>query len=109
MHLTVFSIAPGWLSLGSGLAVMADNLVDHKAQELFAELWVKIRRFGQAAQTLYLSAFTIRVGGRQSVLRLVRADGLRNPEPFGQDMHQRGVDIVDALAVSGKNGVFFVL
>ena len=40
------------------------------------------------------------VGGRQAGLRLVAADGLGDLEALGQQVHERGVDVVDAGPVA---------
>ena len=94
------------MSLGRSRAlVVADHLVDDEAQELLAELRVEIGLFRQRPQPRDLSEFAIGIGGRQGCARLVLADRLRDPEPFGQHVDDRGVDIVDALAKRGQRRI----
>ena len=78
---------------------MADHLVDDEAQELLGEFGIELRLFGQMAQPVDLALFAARIGGGQAAGRLVPADRLRHLEPFGEQMDQRGIDIVDALAI----------
>ncbi len=85
--------------------MVADHLVDDEAQEFLAELGVKLALLGQPAQARDLFLFARRVGRRQRCLGLVCADGLRDAEPFGKHVHDGRVDIVDALAIPGKDRI----
>ena len=82
--------------------MVADHLVDYEAQELLAEIGVEIGIAGQRAQPGDLLHLAHRVGGGQAVLGLVATDRLGHLEPLGEHEDQRGVDIVDALAIAGK-------
>ena len=87
--------------------MVTDDFFDDEAQEFLAELRVEISLFGQFAQARYLALLARRVGRRQSNLRLVLADGLRDAKPLGQHMNYCSIDIVDALAVSGQDPIGF--
>lgn len=78
--------------------MVADHFIDDEAKEFLGKLGIKIGLFRQFAQPCDLACFTVRIGGGKGDLRLVFAHRLRDPEPLGQDMDQRGIDIVDALA-----------
>ena len=85
--------------------MVANDLVDHEAQEFLAELRVQIGFGRQAAQAVYLFTLAGRIGGGQGGAGLVPADRLGDAEPFGQHVDQRGVDVVDALAIAGQHRV----
>jgi hypothetical protein len=57
---------------------------------------------GQGADYLYMHLFAGRVGRRQAVLGLIFSDRLRTFEALRQQMHQGGVDIVDAVSQPQK-------
>jgi hypothetical protein len=75
--------------------VVADYFVDDEPQELLAECWIESGRVGEFPEPRYLYCLAIGVGRRQTDLRLVFTDPLRDLEPFGEKMDERGVDIVD--------------
>ena len=79
--------------------MVPDHFVDDEAQEFLGEIGVKVGLCCQHPQPRDLSGFAVGIGGGQAVLGLVGPDRLRHLEPFGEHEHQRGVDIVDALAV----------
>jgi hypothetical protein len=79
--------------------MMADHFVDDEAQELLGKIGVELgvfREFAQARNLLFLAA---RIGGRQTIFGFVTPHRLRHLEPFRQHEDQRGVDIVDAVAI----------
>ncbi len=78
--------------------VVADDLVDHEAQELFGEIRVEPRRLGERPQAGDLLGLARGVGRGQAGGRLVAPDRLGDLEPLGEQEDQRRVDIVDALA-----------
>ena len=77
---------------------MVDHLGDDEVEKLFGEGRVEMSILGEAAQSVDLHEFTRRVGGRQSVGSLEPPDLLGEFEPLGQQMNERGVDVVDALS-----------
>ena len=87
------------------LFVMADDLVDHEADEGFAELGVELGVDGEGAQAFDLTRLAARVAGGEAGLRLVLADRLGDAEPLRQHVDQRGVDVVDALAVGREHRI----
>src|SRR3546814_278719 len=84
------------------LLVVADHLVDDEAQEFLAELGVEVGLARQATQPLDLPRLAAGVGGGQVDPRFQLADRLRHLEAFGEHIDERGVDIVDALAVTAQ-------
>ncbi len=82
--------------------MVADHLVDDEAQELLAEFGVELRFLGKMPQPRDLAFLAPRVGRRQPRGGLVAPHRLRHPEALGQHMDQRGVDIVDALAIAAQ-------
>ena len=79
---------------------MPNHLVDDEAQEFLGKFGVEIGIARQRPQPCDLRFLAPGIGRGQAVLGLVLADRLRHLEPFGQQEHQRGIDIVDALAES---------
>ncbi len=80
--------------------MVADHLVDDEAQEFLAEFGIELGVFGEAAQAGDLALLATRIGGGQPAGRLVPADRLGHLEPLGEQMDERGIDIVDALAIA---------
>src|SRR5690625_2117842 len=78
--------------------VVPDDLGDDEAQEGLGEDRVEARVIGQGAQTPDLVLLAGRIGRGQAVGGLEDPDALGVPEPFGQQVHQSGVDVVDAAA-----------
>src|SRR5690606_8918725 len=87
------------------LAVVADDLVDHEADELLAVLGVEIGFDGECAQAFDLARLAGGVARGQAGLGLVLADRLGDAEALGQHVDQRGIDVVDRLAVGGEHRV----
>lgn len=87
---------------------MVNHFINDESKEFFREFRIEIGIFGKTAQARDLFHFAVRVGGGKAVLCLVPPDGLCNLEPFGQHEDQCGVDIVNALAVTGKGIVAHV-
>ena len=96
------------MRLFAGLFVVSDHLVDYETQEFLAEFRIEIGRLGQCAQSRNLTFFPVRVGGGQRGFRLVFANGLRDAKPFGQHVDDRGIDVVDAFAITGQRRVLIV-
>lgn len=86
--------------------MVADHFLDDEAQELFRKLRVQFRIFGEAAQAGDLTFLAPRIGRGELVGGLVGPDRLRDPEPFGQNVDHRRVDVVYRLAVTGQNRIF---
>ena len=82
-----------------------NDLGDDEPQELLGEHRIEAGLHGQRAQARHLEVLTDRVCGWQADLRLVPTDVLGDLEPFGQQMDQRGVDVVDACPVALQLGV----
>lgn len=94
--------------------MVADHLVDDEAQELLGEFGVEIGLFRQLPQPRDLAGLAVRIGGGEGRLGLVFAHGLGNPEPLGEHMDQRRIDVVDALAegrehLIGRAGVLRIM
>ena len=84
---------------------MPDHLVDDEAQELFGELGIEVGFFGQLAQAGDLAVLAAGIGRGQRVFGLVAAHRLGGAEPFGEDMDQRRVEVVDAAAEAGEHRI----
>lgn len=82
--------------------MMADHLINDKAQEFLAEIGVKIGVACQRTQTGDLLHLALGIGRGQAVLGLMAANGLGDLEAFGEQEHERGVNIVDALAIAAQ-------
>lgn len=89
----------------SRLLVMPDHLINNKSQELFRKLWVKLSVTSQFPQPRNLRFFTAGIGGGQGVLGLVGSDRFGNAKPFGQDVNQRSVDIVNRSTETGEHWI----
>jgi hypothetical protein len=85
------------------LLVMPDHLIYDETQEFLGEIRVQLRIAGELAEAVDLPFFACRVGRGERRFCLILAYRLRDLEPFGKHEHQSSVDIVDAVAVSGKN------
>ena len=73
---------------------------------LYQEFGVELGVAGQFTQPRDLAFLAARIAGGQGIFGLVGTDRLGDPKAFGQDVDQRGVDIVDAgaKAVEGLVG-----
>src|SRR5579862_597803 len=78
--------------------VVADDFRDDEVQEFLGEIRIELGGLGELAKARDLGGLARRIGGRQAVLGLVAAHRLRALEALGQDMDQRRVDVVDAVA-----------
>lgn len=87
--------------------MVADHLVDDETQEFLAEFRIKIGRLGKRSKARDLTLLAVGIGWRQGDLRFVLAHSLRNPKPLGEHMNQRGINVVDALAIDRENRVGF--
>ena len=85
--------------------MVADHFVDDETQEFLAEVGIELRVLGQFAQPGDLALFPAGIGRGQGVGGLVGANRLGDAEAFGQHVDQRRIDIVDARAVAGKDGI----
>ena len=75
---------------------MPDDLIDDEPQELLAELGIEAGCVGQLTETGDLLGLAVRIGRGEPHLGLVLTDPFRDLEPFGQQVNERGVDVVDA-------------
>ena len=85
--------------------MVANDLLDDEAQELFPEFGIELGLLRDRAQARNLPVFALGISRLERVQRLVNPYRLGNSEPFRQDVDQRGVDVVDALAIAGQNGI----
>ncbi len=93
--------------------MMPDHFLDNKTQELLAKFRIKVGLLREFAQPLDLALFARGIGRGQSNLGLVLTHGLRDAKALSQHVNDRGVDIVDALAIgiehriasAGRGGV----
>ena len=76
-----------------------------KFEKLLGEIGIELRFPRQRTQTFDLPRFAFRIGRRHVVLGFEPPDGLRAFEPLGQQMDQRRIDIVDAVAQTQKFGI----
>ncbi len=85
--------------------MVADHFVDDKAQEFFAEFGVQIGRLGQGPKPSDLALFAVGISRRHGDLRLVFSYRLRNPETLSQHVDEGGINVVDALSITGQHRV----
>src|SRR5690606_25067697 len=97
-------LTPEALALGRPL-VVADHFLDHEADELLAELGIELGVDRQRAQALDLARLASGIARFEPGLRLVLADRLGDAESLGEHVDQRGIDVVDALAVGRQDRV----
>src|SRR5450830_1015513 len=90
-------------TVGEGL-VVTDDLFDDEGQELLGEHRVEVRLVGEATQPRDLLRLSPQVRRRQPSYGLEHADLLRCLEPLRQQVHERGVDVVDAAPQSDELG-----
>ena len=86
--------------------MVPNDFIDDEADEFFPEFWVEIGFSGKISQPGDLLFFTAGIGRRQVRLSLVLPDRLGDPETFGKNMHEGGVDIVNGSPVSSQYRVF---
>ena len=92
----------GQLTRSANSFVMPDHFLDDKAQELLREIRVELGGLGQGAKACNLYLFTSRIGRRHAVLGFIFPHCLGAFEPFRQQVHQRCIDIVDAVSQPQK-------
>ena len=85
--------------------VVADHFVDDEAQEFLGKLRIEIGFFREHAKPRDLPRRAGRGGGGKRRLCLVFAHRLSDPEPLGQDVDQRCIDVVNALAERSEYGI----
>jgi hypothetical protein len=76
--------------------VVADHLGNNEVQELFGKLGIQPGVFGERPQPRDLLGLPYRVGRWQAMRRLQLTDLLSDLEPLSEEMHKRGVHVVDA-------------
>lgn len=94
-----------------GAVVVANHLVDDEAKELLAKRWVESGRVSHGAEPSNLYRFTVGVSRCKADLSFVLTHALGDLESFGEQMNERGIDVVDAgaafsehvVVVHGKN------
>lgn len=85
--------------------MMTDHLIDDEAQELLGKIGIKSRFFSEPAQPRDLCRLPRRVRCGKGLVRLIPPHRLRNFEAFGEQVHERGVDIVDAVTILAERWV----
>ena len=85
--------------------MVLDNFVDDEAEEFLAEGWIEASFLGERTEAGDLNRFTIGVGGSKADRGLMLADALGDLEAFGQEMHERSIDVVDAAAAVFKDRI----
>lgn len=84
--------------LGDALVVV-DHLGNDETEEFLGERRVEPRLLGEGAQPSDLDRFTVRVGRWQFGVFLVAPNGLGDLEPLGEQVYERGIDVVDTGAI----------
>lgn len=79
--------------------MVADDFIDNETQEFLGKIGIEIGVLGQLAESLNLAFLTTGVGRGQVGGRLILAHRLCDFEALGEHEHERGIDIVDALAI----------
>ncbi len=78
--------------------MVPDDLGDDEVEKGGRELGVELRLLGELAQPRDLAGFAGGVGGWHAVRGLEAADPLRALETLGEEVHERGIEVVDAGA-----------
>lgn len=86
--------------------MMADHFLDDEVEEFLRKIGVEMGSIGELTQARDLLRFARRIGRRQPVRGLELTHRLRAFEPFRQQVNERCVDIVDALAKALKFGLY---
>ena len=81
------------------LLVVADHLVDDEAEKFFRKFRIEVSIAGELPQPFDLLFLARGVRRGQVIFGFIFADRLGDLEPFGEDEHQRGIDIVDTLPI----------
>ncbi len=79
--------------------MVSDHLIDNEPQEFLTEFRIKIGITGELPQARNLFLFAGRISRRKVIFGFIFTNGLSYLEPFGEHENQRGIDIVDALAI----------
>lgn len=88
--------------------MMLDHLPDHKMQELFAELRIKVCGIRQRSEPVDLLLLPAGVRRRKIMLSFIKADLLGDLEPLSKHENKGCIDIVDALAVGAQLGLVII-
>ena len=84
---------------------MPNDLIDDETQELLAECRVESRSIGESSQPGDLHGLTVRVGGSKPDRRLVLTNPFCDLESLGEQVDERGVDVVDARTAFTKDRI----
>ena len=101
----VICIRHSYLPFLADRLVMADNFRNDKIEEFLREVGIELGGLREASQARDLRRLARRIGGSETVRRLVTADRLGAFEALGQHVDERGVDIVDAVAQAQQFGM----
>ena len=82
--------------------MVADDFADDEREELLGELRVEVGVERQLTQPGDLLLFPVWISRREVVLGLESAHPLRVLEPLGEQVNERGIDVVDARAQLGE-------
>src|SRR5690606_31189670 len=80
---------------GGDVLVVADNLLDDEAQELLRKDRVETCLLRERPKPCVLTTLTLRIGARRAEIGLDVPHLLGAPEPLGEHVDERGVDVVD--------------
>lgn len=88
---------------GDGV-VVTNDLANDEGEEFFREIGIEPGSLCEFAQTRDLRGFTVRIRCGKTGGSLEFAHGLRLTKALGEHVDQRGIDVVDALAVQFQLG-----
>ena len=78
--------------------MVSDDLADDEGEELLGEFRIQVGVGRQLPQAGDLALFAYRISRREVVRGLESTDALGVLEPFGEQVNQCGIDVVDARA-----------
>src|SRR5215470_20116403 len=78
--------------------VMSDDFGHDEREKLLGKVRIELCHLRQRSQPVDLVGLASRIGGRKPAARLEFADGLGALEPLREEVNERGIDIVDAVA-----------
>jgi hypothetical protein len=76
---------------------MPNDFPNDQVEKLLSKVRVELAADGEMPQTADLLGFPSWIAEGQSVLGLQFADRAGTPKPLRQHVHDRGIDIIDAL------------
>jgi hypothetical protein len=82
--------------------MMPDDFLHDKIQELLGKIRIELGRLSERTQPRDLLCLPAWIRRREAMSCFEFSDNLRAPETLGENVDQRRIDIVDAVAQASK-------